>query len=60
MKLYRRVTADEAERVLSDGLEDHTGTYLTDREFTGVWVADCVIFEHVGAGVLPPAAQSVS
>jgi hypothetical protein len=40
MKLFRRVRPSEAERVLAGGFENHTGTYLTDREWTGVWVSD--------------------
>lgn len=40
MKLYRRVQPGEAEHVMAKGFEDHTGQYMTDRAWTGVWVSD--------------------
>jgi len=38
MKAYHR-TFHSAE-ILREGFRDTTGTYLTDREFAGVWVSD--------------------
>ena len=38
MKAYHRTF--HAAEILREGFRDTTGTYLTDREFTGVWVSD--------------------
>jgi hypothetical protein len=40
MKLYHRTNAANAEAILRDGFRDSVGTYLTDQEWTGVWVSD--------------------
>jgi len=40
MKLYHRTNADRGANILLHGFKDHTGTYLTDREWTGVWLSD--------------------
>jgi hypothetical protein len=40
MKLFRRVTPEEAERVVNAGFENHSGRYLTEQEWEGVWVSD--------------------
>jgi len=40
MKLFRWVTTEEANRILTVGFEDKTGAYLTDQKRTGVFVSD--------------------
>ena len=39
MKMYHRTTSANAERILGEGFNDGTETYLTDREFSGVWLS---------------------
>jgi hypothetical protein len=39
MKLFRRVTTEEANRILTVGFEDKAGTYLTNQKRTGVFVS---------------------
>jgi len=39
MKVYHRTLHSAA--ILREGFRDSTGTYMTDQEFTGVWVSDC-------------------
>ncbi len=38
--LYHTTTADAANAIVANGFKDGTGTYLTDHEFTGVWLSD--------------------
>lgn len=38
MRLYHDTHAAEA--ILAEGFRDSTGRYLTDRDWTGVWVTD--------------------
>src|SRR5450432_2998813 len=38
--LFRCTSADKAREIMKAGFVDATGTYLTDREWTGVWLAD--------------------
>jgi hypothetical protein len=40
LKLFRRVTTEEANRILTVGFEDKTGRYLTEQKWTGVFVSD--------------------
>jgi hypothetical protein len=40
LKLFRRVTSEEAQRVLRSGFENRCGSYLTGYECDGVWVSD--------------------
>jgi hypothetical protein len=35
-----------AEAILAGGFKDGTGTYLTDREHTGVWLSDIPVERH--------------
>jgi len=35
-----------AEAILAGGFKDTTGTYLTDREHTGVWLSDTPVDRH--------------
>ena len=37
MKCYHRTSAENAKRILVEGFRDSTDSYMTDREFTGVW-----------------------
>ncbi|HUZ86926.1 MAG TPA: hypothetical protein VNF26_08235 [Candidatus Baltobacterales bacterium] len=39
MKLYHRTTRVAAEAILAGGFKDGTGTYMTTREWTGVWLS---------------------
>jgi hypothetical protein len=38
--VYHRTTHDVAKMILASGFEDATGTYLTEREWSGVWFSD--------------------
>jgi hypothetical protein len=40
MILYHRTTAKNAQQILTRGFQNATGTYPTDRLWTGVWVSD--------------------
>ena len=40
MRLFRRTTADLAAAIHAVGFVDETGTYLADREWSGVWLSD--------------------
>jgi hypothetical protein len=40
MILYHRTSSADAEAILKSGFKDHTATYLTGREFTGVWFSN--------------------
>ena len=47
VKAYHRTF--HAAEILREGFRDTTGTYLTDREFTGVWVSDRPLDRNGGA-----------
>ena len=49
LTLYHRTADDAAITILADGFKDGTGTYLTDRKFTGVWVSDRPLDGNEGA-----------
>ena len=49
LRLYRRTRGDLAAAILKGGLTDSTGTYLTDREFSGVWLSDVPLDANEGA-----------
>ena len=40
MQLYHGTTIENAKRICSDGFKDTVGTYMTDREWRGVWLSD--------------------
>ena len=41
MILYRRTTASAAAAAISDhAFQDHAGSYLTERQWSGVWLSD--------------------
>jgi len=47
MRTYHRTF--QADAILRDGFKDSTGTYLTDREHTGVWLSDRPLDINEGA-----------
>ena len=40
MRLYHRTTRARAEAILGGGFNDATDTYMTGREWTGVWLSN--------------------
>ena len=40
MKFFHIASNKNAEAILNDGFRDVTGYYLTDREWSGVWICD--------------------
>jgi hypothetical protein len=40
LTVFHRTTKDAAAKILQDGFRNTTGRYLTDREWSGVWVSD--------------------
>jgi hypothetical protein len=38
MRVFHRTASPEA--ILASGFQDATGRYMTDREWTGVWLSD--------------------
>jgi hypothetical protein len=49
MILWHRTRTAAARQILRAGFRDERGRYLTDREFEGVWLADCPLDENEGA-----------
>jgi hypothetical protein len=49
MILWHRTSAAVAECVFRDGFRDDRGTYLTDQEFSGVWLSDQPLDANEGA-----------
>jgi hypothetical protein len=49
MILYHRTTAANAEQILRDGFRDGVGSYLTDRNWSGVWLSDVPLDINEGA-----------
>ena len=49
MKLFHGT--DSSEAILEKGFIDATGTYLTDQEWSGVWLSDRVMVADGGAMV---------
>jgi hypothetical protein len=45
MIFYHTTNPKAAEAIERDGFRDNTGFYMTDQEFTGVWVADIPLEE---------------
>jgi hypothetical protein len=48
-RLFHATTDEAAAAILAEGFRDATGTYDTDREFTGVWLSDRPLDENEGA-----------
>ena len=49
MILYQRTTRKNAEAITREGFKDGTGAYLTDTEFSGVWLANVPLDGNEGA-----------
>src|SRR5262245_8840384 len=49
LTLFHRTARTTAERILRSGFRDTTARYLTDREWSGVWVADRPLDNSEGA-----------
>src|SRR5262249_21233968 len=49
LTLYHCTTKSVARQILANGFRDHTARYLTDREWTGVWVSDRPLYNTEGA-----------
>ncbi|MGC1997634.1 MAG: hypothetical protein WA704_27475 [Pseudolabrys sp.] len=49
LTVFHRTTKDAAAKILQDGFRDITGRYLTDREWSGVWVSDRPLDNSEGA-----------
>ena len=47
MILYHRTNASS--QILAEGFRDGAGTYMTDREWRGVWLSDRVLDANEGA-----------
>lgn len=46
---YQRTTPEASAAILAGGFRDGCGTYMTDREFSGVWLSDRPLDENDGA-----------
>src|SRR5262245_8795484 len=49
LTLYHCTTEAAARQILASGFRDHTARYLTEREWTGVWVSDRPLDNTEGA-----------
>ena len=49
LTVFHRTTKDAAAKILQDGFRDTTSRYLTDREWSGVWVSDRPLDNSEGA-----------
>jgi len=49
MIIFHRTTQAAAEQIIRSGFRDTTARYLTDREWTGVWVSDRPLDNSEGA-----------
>jgi len=49
MILWHRTSPARAESILRDGFRDGYGRYMTDREFSGVWLSDQPLDSNDGA-----------
>ena len=49
LTLFHLATKDAAMKILRDGFRNTTGRYLTDREWSGVWVSDRPLDNSEGA-----------
>ena len=48
MTFYHSTTPEAAMEILASRFKDGTGSYLTNREFSGVWLADRPLDESEG------------
>ena len=49
MFFFHRTTPENARKIMDEGFRDARGTYLTDREFKGVWLSDIPLDCNEGA-----------
>jgi hypothetical protein len=49
LAVFHRTTKDAAAKILQGGFRDTTSRYLTDREWSGVWVSDRPLDNSEGA-----------
>ena len=49
MTVYHRTTRESADAILAGGFRDGRGRYLTEHEYTGVWVSDVPLDINEGA-----------
>jgi|SRR5262249_44859458 len=49
MLIYHCTTESAARQILAEGFRDKTARYLTDREWSGVWVSDRPLHNTEGA-----------
>lgn len=49
MRLYHRTTWENARQILRTGFVDGTGNYLTERQFSGVWLSNVPLDINEGA-----------
>lgn len=49
MLLYHRTTHDAAQSILREGFRNHADSYMTDREWRGVWLSDAPLDPNDGA-----------
>jgi len=49
MIVYHCTTEAAARQILANGFLDHTNHYMTDREWTGVWVSNLPLDNNEGA-----------
>jgi len=47
--VFHRTSQAAAEQILRSGFRDHTARFLTEREWTGVWVSDRPLDNSEGA-----------
>jgi len=47
--VFHRTSQAAADQILRSGFRDHTARYLTEREWTGVWVSDRPLDNSEGA-----------
>ena len=48
-KLFHHTSAKNAAAILKCGFREGTGTYLTTKEYSGVWLSDVPLDENEGA-----------
>ena len=48
-RFYHRTSTENARAILAGGFRDGSGTYLTEQEFSGVWLSDVPLDGNEGA-----------
>ena len=49
MRLYHVTTIESAEKIMADGFRDSVGSYMTAREWSGVWLSNMPLDANEGA-----------